>query len=483
MSFGGLFGAKSGGSKWAAWPPVRAWAARRERRLRNRFAERLRRRLDRCTPFTPVQFDAGPFLLRLGDGRTIGLANFWFKHRDLSREARTRHIESIAQSLMQAEFPLPEDYEDVRVDLMPKIWPRSAIERSELAARVEGDPRSSSEMTPLGSHLLLGVVYDLPKSMRRVWQSELQEWDATFYEAMEQAVENLKSRPLQCGWIPSADAAAIDGDGIDGGGIEEDEPGSGGLAYDEHRPSRLGDGPGGRPGGSGFFVVMSGDAYDAPRMLLVPDLIEIGQFDLKGPPVAMVPCRDALLFAGSDDAAALETMAEFAQKLVENEPQPLAPTLLRHVDGTWEDWHVPSGHPAAGRLHQLELQYLKQEYDVQKTLLETIEQQHDEPADVGELMVFRHREGDGWEAGRWASATVWGRHVRSLLPKADYIALVDDVGSDPVYVPWDDVVALTGELMQPLDLSPPRWRVAEFPHPKAIEILAETASNPMADTL
>ena len=445
------------GARWTAWPPVRAWAVRRERRLRNRFAERLRKRLDRCTPFTPVRFEAGPFLLQLGDGRTIGLANFWFKHRDLSREARTRHIESIAQSLMQAEFPLPEDYEDVRIDLMPKIWARSAIERSELAARVKGDPRTSSEMTPLGSHLLLGVVYDLPKSMRRVWQSELQEWDATFYEAMEQSVENLKSRPLHYGRIPSSD-------------FPEELP-------DDYFAS------GEQPDSSGLFVVMSGDAYDAPRMLLVPDLVEVGQFELKGHPVAMVPCRDALLVTGSEDAEALETMAEIAQKLMENEPQPLAPTLLRHVDGTWEDWHVPSGHPAAGRLHQLELRYLKEEYDVQKTLLETIEQQHDEPADVGELMVFRHRECDGWDAGRWASATVWGRHVRSLLPKADYIALVDDVGSDPVYVPWDDVVALTGELMQPLDLSPPRWRVSEFPHPKAVEILAETATNPMADTL
>ena len=416
-------------------PFVPTFAGYREARRRTRFVKRLKARLSKAEALCPIEYDAAGFLLRLSGGQTINLVNFWAEHRELGAEARTKHIEAIAQGLFQAQFDLPEDYEDVRIDLMPKVWARAAFDRIELEVKAQGGEPPSPAMTPLGSHLLLGVVYDLPNSMRTIRSEELDGWDATYYEAMEQAVQNLRSRPMQVGRM-----------------THEDEPG-------------------------GLFIAMSNDSYDATRMLLIPDLVEAAQMEIEGSPVAMVPCRDALLVTGDDDVMGLVAMADVASKMVENEPRQLAPTLLRHVDGEWVDWHVPDGHPAAERFHQLELRFLKEEYDVQKALLEQIESRRDEPAEVADLLVFKHKE-----SGQWASATVWGRHVRSLLPKADYVALVDEVGSDPVYVPWDDVVTLTGELMDPIDLSPPRWRVSEYPHPKAVEILAETASNPMAET-
>ena len=396
---------------------------------------RLIDRLGKAEALRPITYDRDAFLLQLGGGQTINLVNFWAEHRDLDAEGRTRHIESIAQGLFQAQFELPEDYDDVRVDLLPKIWSRAAFDHIDLETEAKGGQPFDSAMMPLGSHLLLGVVYDLPNSMRTIRQEELDRWDTTFFEAMEHAVENLKSRPMQVGKIAPDDAAE-----------------------------------------GGLFIAMSGDSYDATRMLLVPDLIGVDQIAVEGKPVAMVPCRDALLLTGDQDAVGLQSMATVAQKMVENEPRPLAPTLLRHEDGEWADWHVAADHPAADDFHLLELRFLKEEYDTQRNLLEQIQKRSDEPFEVADLLVFRHRE-----SGQWSSVTMWGRHLKTMLPKADFVALVDKVGGDPVYSPWDDVISLTGELMEPVDLSPPRWKVREFPHPKAVEILAETATNPLPE--
>ena len=421
--------------------PVRRWLAQRKlRRRRQRFVEGLSTRLEKAEALRPITYDDDLFQLQLGGGQTINLINFWTEHRTLDAEQQTRHIESIAQGLFQAQFELPEDYEDVRIDLMPKVWARAAFDRLELEATVKGTTPPPPSMTPLGSHLLLGVVYDLPNSMKTIRREDLGTWEVTFYEAMEQAVENLRSRPMQVARIGA------------GGDEDDDTPVDGGL-----------------------FLAMIGDSYDATRVLLVPDLVEAEQLPITGEPIAMMPCRDALLVTGSEDEDGLVAMAEIAARMIENEPRPLAPTLLRYAEGEWSDYHVAASHPAASPLHQLELRFLAEEYEVQKTLLQQVEAKRPQPLEVADLMIFRHRETD-----HWSSVAVWGRHVQALLPKSDYIALVSEIGAEPVYVTWDDVMSLTGELLEPVDMSPPRWKVTEFPHPKAIEILAEDAVSPMA---
>ena len=427
---------------WSRWSGLRWWhtwrqrlAQRRLRRDRDRFARTLLRRLSKAAALQPITYNADEFQLQLGGGQTINLVNFFSEHRDLDEDGRTRHLESIAQGLFQAQRELPNDYEDVSVDLLPKVWARATFDRLELEAQAAGEANTAPAMVPLGAHLLVGVVYDLPNSMRTIRDDELEGWGVSFFEAMEQAMQNLRGRPVQVARM---------------------------VADEEER--------------GGLFLLAIGDSYDATRLLVVPELAESGQLPLLGDPVAMAPCRDGLLVTGEDDEAGLSAMAEIAAAMVEQEPRPLAPTLLRHSEGQWRDWRVPSSHAAAEAFHQLELRFLAEEYGVQRDLLQQVESRTEQPCEVNELLVFRHLQTD-----RWASMTVWGRHVDSLLPRADYVALVPEVGSRPVYATWDDVVALTGELMEPVDLSPPRWRVREFPHPKAIEILAEDDLRPIAE--
>lgn len=459
-------GAETPFRRWLShmFGPVAERAGERaERRRRKRFADLLAARLSGSEAMQPIEYDPEAFTLNLGNGQVVNLAYFWHVYSGLDAEKRKKHIESIAQGLFQGQFELPEEYEDARVDLLPKVWARAALDRLDLEAEAKGLRPPEPSVTPLGSHLLLGVVYDLPNSMKQVHGKDFGTWEVTFFEAMEQAVENLRQLPMQVGKFVAPDEAEAGNDSDDD---EESDIGfgdPGDTAFDF------------RPEEGGLYAAMIGDSYDATRLLLIPDLVESEQLPLRGRPVVMMPCRDVLLVTGDDDEDGLVAMADMAGKIIESEVRLLVPTLLRHENGEWADFHVPPAHPAAIELHQLELRYLVETYEMQKELLEGVESRRDDPADVGELLVFRHRE-----LGRWMSLTVWTEGT-ILLPKADFVAIVTEEGADPVYATWDDIVTLTGELLEPVDLSPPRWRVGELPHPKAVEILAETSENPMPD--
>ena len=52
----------------------------------------------------------------------------------------------------------------------------------------------------------------------------------------------------------------------------------------------------------GVYLSAAGDSYDGSRLLLT-DLIR--QFHVKGDPIAMIPNRDNLIVAGSDDVEGL----------------------------------------------------------------------------------------------------------------------------------------------------------------------------------
>ena len=71
-------------------------------------------------------------------------------------------------------------------------------------------------------------------------------------------------------------------------------------------------------------------------------------------PIAMVPNRDTLFIAGSDDPEGLEMMADLTEKSLE-EPRPMMSTALRLDGDEWVDWLPPANHPAHRRFKLMKL--------------------------------------------------------------------------------------------------------------------------------
>jgi hypothetical protein len=85
---------------------------------------------------------------------------------------------------------IPEDFEDVKPDLMPIVRSRSHFELNVLRGEVDSGEQLFWPYQVLGEHFGVALAYDLPGGLRSVLQVNLDNWGITFYEAMEIAKEN-----------------------------------------------------------------------------------------------------------------------------------------------------------------------------------------------------------------------------------------------------------------------------------------------------
>jgi hypothetical protein len=67
---------------------------------------------------------------------------------------------------------------------------------------------------------------------------------------------------------------------------------------------------------------------------------------------------------------------------------------------------------------------------------------------------------------------VWTEGVLTLLPQADVVIFVRADSSVAGSVPWERVREVAGDLMEPLDMYPKRFRVERFPSPEQLAALA-----------
>ena len=187
---------------------------------------------------------------------------------------------------MRVKPELPADFAEARANLRPKLWSRSITEHLRLKRLYSGPPEGGLDLPcqPIGEHVLACLGYDWPESVQSINQENLEQWGVSVYEALEAAKQNLDESTLSVAKI-----------------------------------------------GDHLFSFVSGDSYDAVRLLLVD---RIKEFDLTGIPVAMIANRDSILITGSDDAVGLAMMAELAAKGLE-EPYSLSGVPLILDDGEW----------------------------------------------------------------------------------------------------------------------------------------------------
>lgn len=387
---------------------------------RGTFVDLFLGALKQSQPGSEFQYKEEEFAVQSPSGR-INLVNFFAEYCQLPWHKRKAYIQRTVGIFTTVRDVLPEDFEEARKNLMPKIWMRSSFAHQALMCQIDGHSPPELDFQPLGDHLLTTIVYDLPESMQTIPPNQFETWDISSYEAWEIAIENLAERTKAMAKI-----------------------------------------------GDHMVSAVSGDNYDANRLFLVDRLREMG---MEGDLVAMVPNRDTLYVTQIHDPVGLKMMAELSDTALQNEPRPMSPFPLQHVDGEWVDWHPPMNHVLYPKFQEMRARYLQGEYAEQKSLIEKLQERELSQAPfVATYSVLQKKD-----SAEILSYAVWGDGVDTLLPEADRVVLIKTPDRTEGFVPWSRVREVMGESMVEVpDLYPKRFRVRTFPTDEQIAEMEPT---------
>jgi hypothetical protein len=349
----------------------------------------------------------------------MNLGNMYGNYRRLSRARRPEFLRTCVRMAMARHRELPDDFEAASHDLRPRIWPRAVLEQERLRGLVGDAGARLADMPnePIGEHLLACLAFDWPESVQSVTSDNLAGWGVTVYEAMEVARRNLE------------EATSV---------------------Y-----SRIGE---------NLYCFTSGDSYDASRLTLVD---RIQDLELAGKPVAMAPTRDQLYITGSDDELGLKLMAELASRNLGG-PYTLSGMPLILNDREWEDWMPPADHPSYRSFQKMAIGWLGGLYAEQKQLLEATHQKRGVDLFVASYSGVEKPDGDV------VSYCVWGEGVDSLLPVTQKVAIMKQGHQGPAALgDWRRLIEVAGELMEPTDHYPTRFRVRRLPDDAAIAAIGK----------
>lgn len=385
-----------------------------------RFAEQLIARVRKADPSAELRYDPeGHRILRIVDGEPAGvihLDNLYRTYCETPRQGRKEYLGVCVRSALVQHRELPDEFDLASADLRPRLWTRVSFEQIRLKGRL-GEPGGPIDLPtdPIGEHLLATLVYDWPEAVQTINAEDLGRWGVSVYEAMEVARRNLAE--VEFGY----------------------------AKVGEH-----------------LYAFMSGDSYDASRLLLIDRIAEL---ELNGRPVALVPNRNSLLIAGEDDPTGLEILAGLGSQQLE-EAYALSGVPLVLEDGAWTDWRPPGDHPLHGQFRDMELRWIGPLYTAQKDLLNAA---HEAEGDGPFVASFSAVEKEG---GELVSYCVWGEGVDSLLPVTRKVVFMKEGGDGPVALgDWDRVRDVAGDLMEPTDDYPARYRVRAFPDDEQLEAI------------
>ena len=308
---------------------------------------------------------------------------------------------------------MPEDFEDARPDLLPSVQARSHYELFSLDAQLQGLKEAKRPYQIFAEYFAANVVYDLPEAMTHITQEQLDKWGVSFYEAMEAARENLAR--LQFSFI----------------------------------------GPG---EGDGLWCAMTKDSYDAARILLL-DVIR--GFRVRGDIVAMIPNREKLLVTGADDLHGLKGMLKLAADAIQ-QPRRISGIALRLDGNDWVPWLPDAPHPLFREFQQHQIQSFGQAYAEQKELLDKWHVKTGGDIFVATFSAIQRPDGRVLSWAAWAAGV-----TDAMLPKTDAL-MIGRSGGKPAMVLWEKAMDVAGDLMEPMDIYPPRYRVREFPSEKQL---------------
>jgi len=86
--------------------------------------------------------------------------------------------------------------------------------------------------------------------------------------------------------------------------------------------------------GSSYFMLTAGNVYCA-SLLLIDGIWDQQTSAVDGDIVAVVPCRDVLLFTGAKNKEALNAMRKTANELMQSSSYLISSTFIRRSEGKW----------------------------------------------------------------------------------------------------------------------------------------------------
>lgn len=386
---------------------------------RDQFAELLIQAARKAGESSRMEYVSQDFqILFFGDGDGIdgssSLHNVYAEYLEVEPHKREMVIRRFLRTILARARPLPNEFADCREDIMPVVRSRFFSERLRLETLKNGDAISQSELLaiPLGDMFEVVLVYDLPESMRFLNQETLREWGVSLFEVYEAAKENLEQRP--------AGFTGIEGK---------------------------------------FYVSVEDDNYASSRILLTDRIREL---DIAGDFVAMVPNRDSLFIAGTEDADSLLMLAEMGEQ-ASKRPRHQGSGVIRLVGGEWESWLPSRNHPHFNRYMKLHSETLAEEYSDQKPLIAEILRNRADDTYVSDFMPVSLKN------GLYSTFSVWSDGVKSLLPQSQRVVFMRgglDGKTEPTILgaaSWEHVREIVGYRMQETDYYPPRYLVEDFP--------------------
>ncbi len=163
------------------------------------FAQLMIDRIHQAGEKGAIAYQPEEFRLR-GEGQrsaALMLGNAYREYCAADEEIRDRVIRLWVRNWFSLLRDMPEDFEDVKPDLLPIVRSRSHFELNQLRSLVESGTPISWPYVPLGEHFGVALVYDLPDAMRSIPQANFDAWGLTLYEALEVACENLATLPAK----------------------------------------------------------------------------------------------------------------------------------------------------------------------------------------------------------------------------------------------------------------------------------------------
>lgn len=303
----------------------------------------------------------------------------------------------------------PEKIDFNLPDLFPQVRLRSYFDSIQIQMETEDDTVSDAiPYAPVGDYLGVGIVRDLPEQMMYASKATLKELKLDFKNAFRTARKNLEK-------------------------LEADV-----MVLDER-----------------IYMFVNDDSYDGSR-IFVKELLQT--LKVKGDLIAVLPNRNRIFLAGSNDADGLVVLAEVVEQAATNEPDLMCPVPLRYVNNKWETWLPPQNHRSFAAFRRLQLQFLHGEHETQKELLVKMYEKKDIDIFVATFKAMETNE------GRLMSYAAWGKGVTTLLPRVDEVTFVDLEKDQSSVAKWEDVVRVVGHRMTPDPKRfPPRWLVDSFP--------------------
>ncbi len=365
--------------------------------------------------YDPVEFR---LVVEGENGTRLFLSNAYYEYCTVPRKERPEILQKYIRNWFVTHKEMPEDFADIKPDIMPIVRSRAYYELNHQRAILDGGKTPNWAYQILNDYLVIGLVYDMREAIRTIHHDDLDNWGVTFYEALEIARDNLSQLPQQV--IGPAE-------------------------------------------GEGVYLSAMGDSYDSSRLLLL-DLIR--QFKVKGDPIAMVPNRNALIVAGSEDVKGLKGMLALAKEPLQ-QPYAIGGIVMRLDGDDWATWLPDPSNPLYREFRLLQIQTYGQEYNEQMEILNKLHEIKGEDIFVASYSAMEHKE-----TGKLSSCCVWSKNVLTLLPRTDAVAFIQE-NAKPIIAEWDRVIETVGNLMEPLDMYPPRWKVSEYPTDEQLALIGK----------